>query len=292
MSYLILERCIHYNETDRGLQAAITLSECSLFLRIKFGMSTTSEATSLGKAFHVLEVMATSSDTLTLLEIVQELGFHKPTVHRILSELVELGYVNRVEKGIYQITPKLRRLALGGLDDRLIEIADPCLRALHDETGETVNLGVLRGTNIRYLRVLESTHPLRRIVEPNSNDPFYSTSLGRAITLQLSDDEWDALIERTRLIARTTETVIDATQLRKIHQRVQQDGFSVEQDQNDVGVTCIGAPVYEEEIIAAISLSVPTARADAKALQRFIKAVVRTARQISKQIQQQSMSKT
>ena len=80
--------------------------------------------------------------------------------------------------------------------------------------------------------------------------------------------------------------------MRKIHRRVQREGYAVEQDQNDVGVTCIGAAVYEaEEIIAAISLSVPTARADAKALQRFIKAVVRTARKISKQIQQQSRSK-
>ncbi len=255
-------------------------------------MSTISEATSLGKAFHVLEVLATSSGALTLLEIVQELGFHKPTVHRILGELVELGYVNRVEKGVYQITPKLKRLALGGLDDRLTEIADPCLRSLHEETLETVNLGVLRGTNVRYLRVLESMHPLRRIVEPDSNDPFYSTSLGRAITLQLSDDAWDALIERTKLIARTTETVIDPIQLRKVHRRAQQDGYSVEQDQNDVGVTCIGAPIYEnEEIIAAISLSVPTARADAKALPRFIKAVVRTAQQISKQIQESNVNK-
>tara|TARA_R110002111_G_scaffold262860_1_gene341933 strand:- start:44561 stop:45310 length:750 start_codon:yes stop_codon:yes gene_type:complete len=249
-------------------------------------MSSTLEATSLGKAFHVLEVLAASKGALPLLEIVQELGFHKPTVHRILGELLELGYVSRVEKGVYQITPKLRRLALGALDDRLTEIADPCLRLLHEETGETVNLGVLRGTNVRYLRVLESTHPLRRIVESNSTDPFYSTSLGRAITAQLSDKEWDALIARTRLVARTTETVIDKKQLRKIHQRTQAEGYAVEQDQNDVGVTCIGAPVYEdEEIIAAISLSVPTARADAKALPRFIKAVIRTARQISKLIQ-------
>lgn len=254
-------------------------------------MSSVMEATSLGKAFHVMEVLASSEGALSLMEIVQELGFHKPTVHRILRELVELGYVSRVEKGVYQITPKLRRLALGGIDDRLTEIADPFLRALHDETAETVNLGVLRGTKIRYLRVLESKHPLRRIVEPNSTDPFYSTSLGRAITLQMSDATWDALIDRTKLIARTTETVVDINQLRKIHRRVKQDGYAVEQDQNDVGVTCIGAPIYEDEnVIAAISLSVPSARADQKALQRLIKTVVQTAQRISKQIQQQSVS--
>ncbi|WP_339731527.1 IclR family transcriptional regulator [uncultured Gimesia sp.] len=248
-------------------------------------MPLTTEATSLGKALHVLEVLATSDGAQTLLEIVQELGLHKPTVHRILGELVELGYVSRVEKGVYQITPKLRRLALGKMEDRLTEIADPALRALHQETGETVNLGVLRGTSVRYLRVIESTHPLRRIVESNSTDPFYSTSLGRAITAELRDEAWDSLIARTRLIARTTETVIDKKQLCKIHQRAQKDGYAVEQDQNDVGVTCIGAPVSEDgEIIAAISLSVPTARADAKALPRFIKAVVKTAKQISSQI--------
>lgn len=248
------------------------------------------EATSLGKAFHVLEVLASSQAALTLMEIVQELGFHKPTVHRILRELVEMGYVSRVDKGVYQITPKLRRLASGAINDRLTEISDPFLRTLHEETGETVNLGILRGTNVRYLRVLESTHPLRRIVEPNSIDPFYSTSLGRAITLQMTDAAWDALIERTKLRARTTETVIDVNQLRKIHHRAQQDGYAVEQDQNDVGVTCVGAPIYEDnEIIAAISLSVPSARADQKAVKRFIKVVVRTAQQISKQIQQQSV---
>lgn len=256
------------------------------FNETQTSMPSTREASSLGKAFQVLEVLATAAGPRSLLEIVQELGLHKPTVHRILGELVDLGYVSRVEKGVYEITPKLRRLASGELEDRLIEIADPCLRALHTETGETVNLGVLRGTNVRYLRVLESTHPLRRIVEPDCTDPFYSTSLGRAMTLQLTDAEWDALLNRTRLTARTAETVTDVKQLRKIHQQAQQDGYSVEQDQNDVGVTCIGAPVYQQEnIVAAISLSVPTARADAPALQRFIQAVQQTAEQISHKLE-------
>ena len=243
-------------------------------------MLITKEITSLGKAFLVLEVLATADGSLTLLEMVHELGLPKPTVHRILQELLELGYVSRLEKGVYQITPKLRRLASGSLEDRLKELAAPLLRELHEQTGETVNLGVLRGTQVRYLSVLESTHPLR---------PFYSTSLGRAITSQLTDEAWDALIARTRLVARTRETIIDLKQLRKIHEQTQADGYSVEQDQNDVGVTCIGAPLYEgTQIVAAISLSVPTARADAKALQQFIKAVVRTARQISQQLQPQT----
>ena len=283
-----MEWYIQYIGTYLRLQAAIDWLYV-LFFRMSFSMLITKEITSLGKAFLVLEVLATADGSLTLLEMVHELGLPKPTVHRILQELLELGYVSRLEKGVYQITPKLRRLASGSLEDRLTELAAPLLRELHEQTGETVNLGVLRGTQVRYLSVLESTHPLRRIVEPSSTDPFYSTSLGRAITSQLTDEAWDALIARTRLVARTRETIIDLKQLRKIHEQTQADGYSVEQDQNDVGVTCIGAPLYEDtQIVAAISLSVPTARADAKALQQFIKAVVRTARQISQQLQPQT----
>lgn len=242
-------------------------------------------ASSLDKAFHVLEVLADAGGELPLVEIVSELGYHKPTVHRLLQELMELGYVCRVEKGKYQITSKLRRLTLGKLDDRLVEVAAPFLRGLHDQTGETVNLGVKRGSNIRYLLVLESRHPFRRVVDSNSRDPFYSTALGRCITSQLSDEDWNALVARTKLITRTPQTMIDPAQLKQIHIQVQKDGYSVEQDQNDIGVTCIGAPIYEgAEVIAAVSISIPTARVELASQEKFITAVVKTAEQISAQL--------
>ncbi|WP_437194029.1 IclR family transcriptional regulator [Planctomicrobium sp. SH527] len=246
------------------------------------------DTSSLGKAFHVLEVLAAADGQMPLVAIVTELGYHKPTVHRLLQELVSLGYVSRVEKGKYQITPKLRRLTLGRLDDRLAEVADRFLRELHDKTGETVNLGVLRGVNVRYLQVLESRHPFRRVVEPNSTDPFYSTALGRVLTARLDDVEWDALITRTKLVARTPFTTVVPEELTSIHQLVRENGYAIEQDQNDIGVTCIGAPVFENnEVVAAVSISLPTARVNLNSQQSLIDAVVETARQISSQLSEQ-----
>jgi len=243
------------------------------------------DTSSLGKAFHVLEVLANADGEMPLVAIVNELGYHKPTVHRLLQELVKLGYVSRIEKGKYQITPKLRRLSLGRLDDFLTEVADRFLRELHDQTGETVNLGVLRGTHVRYLRTLESRHPFRRVVESTSTDQFYSTALGRVLTSRLNDDEWNELIERTKLIARTPHTVIDPIELRTIHQQVHAQNYAIERDQNDIGITCVGAPVFEnEELVAAISISLPTARANLGSQQELVDAVCRTAQQISSQL--------
>ncbi|MFI4877073.1 MAG: IclR family transcriptional regulator [Blastopirellula sp. JB062] len=238
--------------------------------------------TSLGKAFHVLEVLAGADGDLPLADIVAELGYHKPTVHRLLQDLVELGYVSRIGKGKYQLTGKLRRLALGKLDDRLIEAADPFLRELHDQTGETVNLGVLRGISIRYLQVLESRHPFRLVVDANTKDPFYSTALGRALTSQLSMEDWDGLISHAKVKPRTPQTVVDLEKLREIHLRVKQDGYAIEQDQNDIGVTCIGAPICEKgEIVAAVSVSIPTARVDSNSQPKLIESVKRTAEAIT-----------
>lgn len=240
------------------------------------------QTSSLGKAFHVLEVLAATARPMPLVEIVSELGFHKPTVHRILHDLVELGYVARVEKGTYQLTSKLRRMTNGSLDDRLIDIAAPFLQSLYEMTGETVNLGCMRGESVCYLHVLESPHPFRRIVEVNSRDPFYSTALGRAITSQMPDKEWKALIARTKLVALTPHTTVDPKQLLLIHRRAREDGYVVEQDQTDVGITCIGAPVFEgEAVVAAISISLPTARVENASERDLIDAVVTTAKGIS-----------
>jgi len=253
----------------------------------------TMDTSSLGKAFHVLETLAAAEGQLSLAAIVAELGFHKPTVHRLLQELVKLGYVSRIEKGKYQITSKLRRLSLGKLDDRLTEVADPCLRALHEQTGETVNLGVLRGANVRYLRTLESKHPFRRVVDRGSTDPFYSTALGRSLTSQLSDPEWKSLLSRTRLLARTPQTVVDPEELKRIHHQVRAVGYAIEHDQNDIGITCIGAPIFENgRLLAAISISLPTARANLGSQQELIDAVLATARQVSEQLSRHPDSET
>ncbi|MBL4886423.1 MAG: IclR family transcriptional regulator [Planctomycetaceae bacterium] len=242
-------------------------------------------ATSLDKAFHLIEALAVTNREVTLTSLVSALGYHKSTVHRLLQDLVELGYVCRVDKGKYQITGKLRRLALGKIDDVLLESASPYLRALHKQTGETINLGVLRGVNIRYLQVIESKHPLRRMVEVNSKDPFYSTALGRAITSRLSEEAWDALMAQTELVARTPQTIIDLQELRKIHNQAQQDGYATEKDQNDIGITCVGAPILEgDEIIAAISISAPTARVGGDSQKTLIDAVLQAAKQISDQL--------
>ncbi|WP_234698865.1 IclR family transcriptional regulator [Poriferisphaera corsica] len=163
------------------------------------------------------------------------------------------------------MTNKLQRVITGKDDQRLMNCAEPLLWELHAETDETVNLGVLSEDRVIYLKVIESAQPLRRVAEVNSTDPFYNTALGRGIVSQLPMEEREAIVQRANLVPRTDKTVADKQRLREILDAARRDGFAYEQDESDMGVTCLGVPVFENNrVVAAMSVSVPTVRMDDK----------------------------
>jgi DNA-binding IclR family transcriptional regulator len=113
-------------------------------------------------------------------------------------------------------------------------------------------------------------------VEPGATDPFHCTALGRAIVAHLPDARRDQLLAASAgpLEQRTQATVTDRRTLVRILAQVSTAGHAVERDQTDVGVTCVGAPVFRrDEAVAAVSLSVPTARAGDARLRGFVRAV-------------------
>ena len=236
----------------------------------------------LVKAFGLMETLARTSDGMSLADLADRNSLAKPTAHRVLQCLMTIGYVEKADGAVYRLTGKLRTLVLGPDDGDLLHAGEAPLRALHEKTGETTNLGVLRGDRVVYLIVQESTHALRRVVEANESDPFYCTAMGRAIVSQLPVDQQSMLLRKARLVKRTSQTVIDSGQLRAILQQAAHDGFVIEKNQTDIGVTCIGAPVLQNNrVIAAVSLSAPTVRFDAATQASWVKLVKQTARRIA-----------
>jgi len=241
------------------------------------------ESGSLVKAFALLESLAGRGGQGPLGDLTLGVGLRKPTAHRILQSLIALGYVQRQSGGVYRLTPKLRWLAMNRSDRRLAAVAEPVLRKLRAETGETVNLGILRRNRVCYITVLESSHPLRRVVQPNQSDPVFTTALGRVLAAHLPAAQRERLLCAAPVERRTPKTVTDVSNLRRILVKIQQDGHAVERDQTDLGVTCIAAAVVVRgEPIAAISLSIPTARVSADAEGSGIAAVRASAVSLSR----------
>lgn len=241
------------------------------------------ESTTLVKALALLEATATGPAGRSLAELATEVGLAKPTAHRILKTLTTLGYLEKTSAGIYRQTPSVKRLVSDDPTRLLLAVAEPHLLDLHERTLETVNLGVLRNDRVVYLRVLESPRPLRRVATPESVDPFHSTALGRAIAAFLPAPQRASLLQCARLEPTTSRTSTSRRALGAILDKVAREGYAVEVDETDVGVTCVGAPVLVGGVAAAaVSLSIPTARASEQLLPGLIKAVRATTDVISR----------
>jgi DNA-binding IclR family transcriptional regulator len=232
------------------------------------------KSTVLVKAFRLLETLGGQQGEFRLGELASATCLAKPTAHRILNDLVDLGYVERTPSAAYRVTDKLQHLSLAVDDRSLISAADPVLAELQAITRETVNLAVLRGHGVVYLRVWESSHPLRRVTVPQGSDPFHSTALGRVIAAHLSPAQQDHLLEDRPLEKRTPHTVTDPVALRQMLHEAHRNGFCIEKHQSEVGVMCVAAPIRRgTSVIGAISISAPCARVDARTEREFVRQV-------------------
>jgi len=239
------------------------------------------ESTSLTKALGLLEATAGHPQGRSLADLAAEVGMPKPTAHRLLKTLTALGYLERPAAGVYRQSPQVQRLVSDESVRLLVDAAAGPLRDLHTKTRETVNLGILRHDRVLYVDVLECTLPLRRVATRTS-DPFHTTALGRAIASRLPAERLARLLGRARLERRTAATITDRRRLAAAIATAAGQGHAVEENETDLGVTCIGAPVLDgDAVVAAISVSLPTARLEALGRQRLVDLVRETAARIS-----------
>lgn len=247
------------------------------------------ESAHLVKVFAILEATAGHPEGVSLNELAALVGLPKSTAHRLLKTLCTLGYTANCGGGIYRQTSMVKRLALAANDPYWVSIADPVMRRLHAATGETINLGILRFEKIFYLHVIETTQTLRRAVSPQMSDPCFSTALGLAIVSFLPQSRQEFLLRHATIERRTPKTVVDESEIKKILKQVKADGFSVEVDQTDLGVTCYGAPIFDDEgVAAAISLSAPSVRIQDDRIQtQWIELLLEGAQVISQTLQTQ-----
>src|SRR5699024_11571811 len=109
------------------------------------------------RLFLVLETLA-DTGPVTLADLCRQLSLNKSTLHRLLSSLIHMGYVKQdVETGKYSLSLKLLGLSnklLGHID--ILDAVRPSLKALSQETGETVHFVQLDGIEAVYIYKEES----------------------------------------------------------------------------------------------------------------------------------------
>ncbi|HVY57744.1 MAG TPA: IclR family transcriptional regulator [Xanthobacteraceae bacterium] len=239
---------------------------------------------SVATAFHLLKAFSEEEVEIGISALAKRLGVAKSTVHRLAVTLVSEGMLERnPETGRYRLGIALFRL--GALVRQRMDVSNearPYLFDLREKTNESVHLAVLDGTEIMYVYNMESTHAIRMRSDIGVRKPAYCTAEGQAI-LAFRPPEVIEQILRKGLPARTPQTITDPAELRKALDLVRQRGCAVEDEESEIGMRCIAAPVRNDagEVVAAVGVAGPVSRLSKKALTSFIPHLIETAASIS-----------
>jgi IclR family transcriptional regulator, pca regulon regulatory protein len=239
---------------------------------------------SIERGFAVLQAFNEERPNPSLAEIAASTGYSRPAVRRILLTLQNLGYV-RGNAGRWSLTPRV--LSIGqhySASHSMIEVAQPHLLRLAEETQESASLAALDGAEVVYIGRV----PVRRIMSINvsvgSRVPAHATSMGRVLLAWAPPEHVDQVIDQAGLRAYTHRTVTDVTELRRILRTVQDQGWSLVEEELEEGLLSVSAPVRDRSgsVVAALASSTSSGRSNATRLREdLVPLLVRTAAQIS-----------
>ncbi len=136
----------------------------------------------LEKATQILDVVAETPDGATLTSIAQRLGQPRSSIHRLLSELVQLGLLFRVGPANYVPGTRLARWgeAAGGVTD-IVRISKPTMVRLRDAVGESVHLYVRQRDRRVCVSAVEGNYELRHFTEVGKPLPLSVGASGKLL---------------------------------------------------------------------------------------------------------------
>ena len=242
----------------------------------------------LDRTCDILECLASNGPELGVSEISLDLGLSKTTVHRLLSALAKREFVRRAPaSGRYRLGIKLVELGQRAGDaDSLVVSAGSYLTRLVAETGETAHLGVLLDGQVVSLCAVESPKTLRKPATVGRRTPAHSSSLGKCMLADLTSAELTAALAQLSLERFTPRTIVSYEVLSRELRKVRQQGFAVDDEEFEQGLTCIGAPVRDASgrVIAALSVAGPKSRLGSQVMEQHAATVVRLALGLSKEL--------
>jgi IclR family acetate operon transcriptional repressor len=218
----------------------------------------------VARAFALLEALA-AHDEAGLVELAREVSLHPSTTHRLLASLIDCGYATQSPtSGRYGLGRKVLELASGSKarDARLRDAARPHLEAIRAAVDESANLVVLDGRSAMYLDQVESRRSVRLFAEPGRRVPAHTSGAGKAMLAFLDDALLEKLFASEPFERLAPHSITSALKLREELDRVRRRGYALDNEEHEEGVSCLGAPVFDETgtVCAAVSVSAPSAR--------------------------------
>jgi DNA-binding IclR family transcriptional regulator len=229
------------------------------------------------KVFAILGAFAQGEARLNLTQISQRTGLPIATAHRLASELVRFGGLERERGGTYRVGVRLWEIgSLAPVRGGLRELAMPFMEDLYESTHGNVQLAVRDGDDALILEKISGRDSVSIVTRVGGRLPLHATGVGKVLLAHAPVDAVDRLVA-AGLPALTPRTIVDAEKLEACLEEVRRSGYAWTRDEMTLGAVSVGAPVVGPggAVVAALSIVVDSRAGDIGRLAPPVRAAAR-----------------
>lgn len=241
---------------------------------------------SVEKSIQMLEFLTSADEACSLRDIFTSLGIAKTTVYSILNTLAHCNLVHKTPEGLYMPSLKLTAMGLMARDftERVFQLR-PQLEALRDQTGFTVFFGAYDNGEQIVQDKVDGFSSVTFNSYSGQRKKLNTSGSGKAIAAFLSPNELKKVLDRG--LAKLTDNSIYEEDAFLAHlEEVRQRGYSIDNNEGEIGVRCIGVPVfmYGGQLYGAVSVSALSDQLPLDDIPKHAELVLEVARNISKSL--------
>lgn len=218
---------------------------------------------SVDRASQIIKLVSASKG-MGVTEIASHIDINKSAVYRILSTLVKHGFIEKdINTNLYKIGYQFLDISSKLLDSiDLRTEALPFLKELEALTNEVIHLVVYDRGEVVYIEKLEGNETLRMHSQVGRRAPMHCSGVGKVISAYLPVQGVENIIDEKGMPKHTKKTITNSESFFHELKRVKSQGYALDYEENEDGITCIAAPIFNhnKEITAAVSISGPTIR--------------------------------
>jgi IclR family transcriptional regulator, KDG regulon repressor len=253
------------------------------------GSGTVDQSTllSVDKALSIVELLMRRAEPLSARAIAEQARINRTTTHRLLNALIHRGWIEKPPgTASYRLGLKFVALAhVGSLGRSFLEEVRPAMEHLSRLTRETVHLGVLDGFEVLHVDKIESLERVGIASKIGSRGIPHSTGLGKALLAAGSDTVLEEYL--TYAVGEdAADRLTDPEAFRIEIARTRERGYSIDDEEDSIGVRCLGVAVLGAggARLFAISLTGPSPRFTLERVEAYAPEAIATARALSRQL--------
>jgi IclR family pca regulon transcriptional regulator len=220
---------------------------------------------SLGHGLAILASFSAERPTMGIADMASALSMSRSTTHRYAATLAQLGYLEQNPARRYRLTPRCADVGLSALGSMALhECSRPYLHELRRETGWTVSLAILDGTEVMLVERLRGWRGLHEIdlrLGSSARLPVHCTAMGKVLLAGLPDPQPRELLAAVSLPRRGPNCITGKRALRAELEQVREQGFAIDDEELIDGMRSIAVPVpdAQDRVLGALDLAVPSA---------------------------------